>query len=96
VPIDSVNPRRVKSLRKEMAGGGSFFRSRHAVFMKRLPKVDAPSSMPEQIAGIEDVTLQFARQLYEDCLKRHGADHQQTQLLSDYLSSFEKSRQRQR
>jgi hypothetical protein len=52
--------------------------------------------MPEQIASVEDVSLQFARQLYEDCLQRHGADHQQTQLLSDYLSSFEKSRQRQR
>lgn len=88
VPINGANSR--------LAGAGRVFRSRHAVFMKRLPTVDAPYSMPEQIAAVEDVSLQFARQLYEDCLQRHGADHQQTQLLSDYLSSFEKSRQRQR
>jgi hypothetical protein len=58
--------------------------------MKRWQGVNAQYPMPDQIAWVEDVRLQFARQLYDDCLERRGADHRDTRLLYDYLSSFEK------
>jgi hypothetical protein len=77
----------------------AFFRSasgRSTLFMKRSPGVEAPYSMPEQIAGLEDVKLQFARQLYDDCLERHGEDHQETRLLFEYIANFENPRRRLR
>jgi len=75
----------------------AFFRSPCATLsMKRSPGVETPYGMPEEIAGLEDVKLQFARQLYDDCLERHGEDHQETLLLFDYLSSFDNPRRRQR
>jgi hypothetical protein len=44
--------------------------------------------MPDnQIAGLK---LQFARQLYERSLERHGRDHEHTCLLLDYISALEK------
>jgi hypothetical protein len=49
--------------------------------------VDAQYTMPDQI-GVDDVRLQFIRQLYDESLERHGAHHMETRLLSDYLSSF--------
>lgn len=38
---------------------------------------------------VEDVKLQFARQLYQTCLELHGADHQQTRLLREYIAELE-------
>jgi hypothetical protein len=35
----------------------------------------------------ENAMLQFARQLYECCLERHGNDHEQTRLLLGYYLS---------
>jgi hypothetical protein len=83
---------------KSAAKRPGFFRSARAISisMKRSPGVEAPYSMPEQIAGLEDVKLQFARQLYDDCLERHGEDHQETRLLSEYISNFDNPRRRQR
>jgi hypothetical protein len=48
--------------------------------------------MTVQIAAEEDVELQFARQLYQSCLERHGEDHEQTRLMRQYVASFEKVR----
>ena len=43
--------------------------------------------MPDhQIAALQ---LQFARQLYDRCLERHGRDHEQTRLVLDYISVLE-------
>jgi hypothetical protein len=52
-----------------------------------LEGVDAQYTMPDHI-GVDDVKLQFIRQLYDESLERHGAHHKETRLLSDYLSSF--------
>ena len=38
---------------------------------------------------VEDVKLQFARQLYQDCLERHGAEHEQTRKLRSYVTDLE-------
>lgn len=48
----------------------------------------AQYDMPDEVAAFESPELQFARQLYEDSLARHGEDHNETRLLSDYLSTF--------
>jgi hypothetical protein len=45
--------------------------------------------MPEEIAAVEDLKLQFARQLYESALERHGEDHEQTRLLCKYIAYLE-------
>lgn len=45
--------------------------------------------MPEEIAAVEDLKLQFARQLYERALERHGEDHEKTRLLSKYIAYLE-------
>jgi hypothetical protein len=43
-----------------------------------------------QIAAVdEDVRLQFARQIYDKCLERHGENHEQTRLAMEYLSGLE-------
>ena len=39
---------------------------------------------------VEDVKLQFARQLYQHCLERRGAEHEQTRKLRDYVADLEK------
>jgi hypothetical protein len=45
------------------------------------------STMPyNQTAALR---LQFARQLYDRCLERHGRDHEQTRLVLDYISVLE-------
>ncbi len=40
---------------------------------------------------VEDVKLQFARQLYQDCLERHGAEHEQTRKLRSYVADLERT-----
>ena len=40
----------------------------------------------------EDLKLQFARQLYEGCLERHGEDHEQTRLILQYVATFKRHR----
>jgi hypothetical protein len=52
-----------------------------------LEGVDAQYTMADQI-GVDDVKLQFIRQLYDESLERLGAHHKETRLLSDYISSF--------
>ena len=43
--------------------------------------------MPDnQIATLK---LEFARQLYDRSLERHGQDHEHTRLLLDYISALE-------
>jgi hypothetical protein len=37
----------------------------------------------------EDVRLQFARQLYDMCLERHGEDHEETRLVLKHMSKLE-------
>lgn len=45
------------------------------------------STMPDnQIAALK---LQFARQLYDKCLERHGKHHEQTRIMSRYISALE-------
>jgi hypothetical protein len=48
-----------------------------------------PDVLDNQIAALQ---LQFARQLYDRCLERHGEDHEQTRLVSDYISTLERPR----
>jgi hypothetical protein len=48
-------------------------------------------------AGVPDsqivaLRLQFALQLYDKFLERHGEDHEQTRIVSDYISALEKPR----
>ena len=57
--------------------------------MKRCRGFCARYSMPEEIAAVEDLKLQFARQLYESALERHGEDHEQTRLLHKYIAYLE-------
>lgn len=38
---------------------------------------------------IESAKLQFARQLYDRCLERHGPDHEQTRLMRNYIAALE-------
>jgi hypothetical protein len=52
-----------------------------------LEGVDAQYTMPDEI-GVEDVRLQFVRQLYDESLERHGEHHKETRLLCEYISSF--------
>jgi hypothetical protein len=33
--------------------------------------------------------LQFARQLYDRCLERHGEDHEQTRLVLSFIAALE-------
>jgi hypothetical protein len=47
--------------------------------------------MPDEI-GVEDVRLQFVRQLYDESLERHGEHHRETRLLWEYISSFDRPR----
>ena len=51
--------------------------------------VDAQYTMADEI-GVEDLRLQFIRQLYDESLERHGAHHKETRLLWEYISSFSK------
>ena len=37
----------------------------------------------------EDAKLQFARQLYDMCLERHGEDHEETRLVLKHISRLE-------
>jgi hypothetical protein len=57
--------------------------------MKRFWGVDAPYSMPRPIAISEDPRLLFARQLYERCLERLGAQHEETRLVARYIHDLE-------
>lgn len=90
-----IRPGPAKSFRPVVIGGASFTAMRarlaknRSAAVKRLPVVVALCSMPEQIAEVEDVKLQFARQLYDECLERHGEDHQETRLLWEYIFNFE-------
>jgi hypothetical protein len=44
----------------------------------------------KQVAIVEeDVRLQFARQLYDKCLERHGEDHEETRLVLKHISRLE-------
>jgi hypothetical protein len=52
-----------------------------------LDSIDAQYTMPDEI-GVEDVRLQFVRQLYDESLERHGVHHKETRLLWEYISSF--------
>jgi hypothetical protein len=45
--------------------------------------------MQDGIEDKEDVRLQFARQLYERCLEQRGEDHEETRLVSRYISDLE-------
>jgi hypothetical protein len=50
----------------------------------------ALSGVPEkQVTGLK---LQFAHQLYDRCLERHGENHEQTRLVLDYISALQKPR----
>jgi hypothetical protein len=42
-------------------------------------------------AIVEDVKLEFARQLYHNCLQRYGTDHEQTRKLGQYVAELESS-----
>ena len=45
----------------------------------------------KQITTAEgDLRLQFARQLYDMCLERHGEDHEETRLVLKYISGLER------
>lgn len=57
--------------------------------MKRFRGVHALYNMPEETPAVEGLNLQFIRQLYETCLERYGEDHEQTRLLSKYISYLE-------
>lgn len=46
----------------------------------------SPPVPDNQIAALR---LQFARQLYDRCLERHGENHEQTRLVLDYISALE-------
>ena len=59
--------------------------------MKRSPTFAAQYCMQDPIVEAEDAKLQFARQIYERCQEQFGKDHEQTQLMRDYLASLEKS-----
>jgi hypothetical protein len=47
-----------------------------------------------QIAIEEGEMIQFARQLYDMCLERHGRDHEQTRIAREYLSCLESDQTR--
>jgi hypothetical protein len=59
--------------------------------VKRSEALTHDYNMETLGAVIDDVNLQFARQLYEGCLERYGEDHQQTRLMLQYVASFEKA-----
>ncbi len=45
-------------------------------------------TMPDkQTAALK---LQFAYQLYDRCLERHGKNHEQTRIVMHYISALEK------
>jgi hypothetical protein len=48
---------------------------------KALPVPD------KQIAALQ---LQFARQLHDRCLERHGENHEQTRLVLDHIAALER------
>ena len=55
------------------------------------------SATPEALPELPDtqvitLQLQLARQLYDKCLERHGENHEQTRLVSSYISALEKPR----
>jgi hypothetical protein len=45
--------------------------------------------MTDGIGDEENLRLQFARQLYERCLEERGEDHEETLLVSRYISDLE-------
>ena len=51
-----------------------------------LKGVGTQYSMFDEVGAAESPELQFARQLYEESLARHGEDHNETRLLSEYIS----------
>ena len=52
------------------------------------------TTMPDnQIAALE---LQFARQLYDRCLERHGENNEQTRIVLRYISALENPKSRAR
>jgi hypothetical protein len=59
---------------------------KHSMIWRKARKV-SPGSPDKRVA---DVELQFIRQLYDSCLARHGADHEQTRLVSDHISALER------
>ena len=45
------------------------------------------STMPDkQLVALK---IQFARQLYTECLQRHGKDHEQARIMLHYISTLE-------
>jgi hypothetical protein len=45
----------------------------------------------KQVATVaEDARLQFARQLFDMCLDRHGEDHEETRLVLKHISELER------
>jgi|HubBroStandDraft_4_1064222.scaffolds.fasta_scaffold4626455_1 hypothetical protein len=43
------------------------------------------------VTSERELILQFARQLYDACLGRHGEDHEQTHLALGYMHRLEKT-----
>jgi hypothetical protein len=48
--------------------------------------------VPHPDEPFEDARLQFALQLYEDCLEKFGADHAETRLMARYIAICESSK----
>ena len=46
-------------------------------------------NMESPSAEVDDLNLEFARQLYERCVERYGEDHEQTRLSARYISDLE-------
>jgi hypothetical protein len=43
----------------------------------------------DQMSRVEDVRLQFARQLYARCLEQYGKHHPESRLVAKYIASLE-------
>jgi hypothetical protein len=52
-------------------------------------RADAPYNMENPSAGVDDLNLQLARQLYDRCMELYGEDHEETRLLGRYKSQLE-------
>ena len=46
-------------------------------------------NMENASAGVDDLNLQLARQLYDRCIELYGEDHEETRLLARYKSQME-------
>jgi hypothetical protein len=43
----------------------------------------------DQMSRVEDIRLQFARQLYARCLEQYGKSHPESRLVAKYIASLE-------